>query len=86
MTEELTEVMLHVTSLSSQHDLDMQNWGGQAYDNASNMSGRYAGVKGRIHDINPLAEYVPCAAHSLNFVSQCAAESITKTAEFFSSL
>lgn len=31
---------------------------GQAYDNASNMSGKYKGMQIRIHNISPLAEYV----------------------------
>lgn len=76
-------MILHVLS---QHGLDMQNCRGQSYDNASNMSGRYAGVQARVRDINPLAEYVPCAAHSLNLVGQCVAESITEVAEFFTTV
>ena len=48
--------------------IDIQNCRGQCYDNASNMSGIYKGVQSRIRAINPLAEWVPCAAHSLNLV------------------
>ncbi|XP_026464632.1 uncharacterized protein LOC113367218 [Ctenocephalides felis] len=55
--------------------LDIMNCRGQSYDNASNMSGVYSGVQSRIKATNPLAEYVPCAAHSLNLVGTCAAES-----------
>ena len=48
--------------------IDINNCRGQCYDNASNMSGTYKGVQARIKQINPLAEWVPCAAHTLNLV------------------
>ncbi|XP_026482761.1 zinc finger MYM-type protein 1-like [Ctenocephalides felis] len=66
--------------------LDIMNCRGQSYDNASNMSGVYSGVQSRIKATNPLAEYVPCAAHSLNLVGTCAAESVTEAVDFFSTL
>ncbi|XP_026476049.1 uncharacterized protein LOC113381313, partial [Ctenocephalides felis] len=40
--------------------------------------GVYSGVQSRIKATNPLAEYVPCAAPSLNLVGTCAAESMTE--------
>ena len=48
--------------------LDISNLRGQSYDNASNMSGIYSGLQARIRQLNLLAHYVPCAAHSLNLV------------------
>ena len=66
--------------------MDIKNCRGQSYDNASNMSGLYSGVQSRIKTINPLAEYVPCSAHSLNLVGTCAAESVTEAVDFFSTL
>ena len=61
--EELTEVLLS----------QLKNWGvdvskirGQAYDGASNMSGRHSGVQRRIRDLYPHAVYIHCMAHSLN--------------------
>ncbi|XP_025409880.1 uncharacterized protein LOC112683189 [Sipha flava] len=39
---------------------------GQSYDNAKNMSGLYSGLQARIKEISPLADFVPCSAHSLN--------------------
>ena len=48
--------------------IDINNCRGQCYDNASNMSGTYKGVQARIKQVNPLAEWVPCAAHTLNLV------------------
>ena len=62
------------------------NYRGQSYDNASNMSGIYSGLQARIKTINPLADYVHCAAHSLNLVGSCAVESVTEAVDFFSTL
>lgn len=56
-------------------NLEIQNCRGQGYDNGANMSGKYRGVQARIHEINPLASFIPCAAHSLNLVGQHAASS-----------
>ena len=55
------------------------------YDNASNMSGTYSGVQARFHQVNPLAEWVPCAAHSLHLVGAAAAESCTDAVRFLAS-
>ena len=52
-------------------DIDIKNLRGQSYDNAANMSGRYNGLQAHICQINPLAHYIPCAAHSLNLVGFC---------------
>ncbi|XP_038156371.1 zinc finger MYM-type protein 1-like [Cyprinodon tularosa] len=48
--------------------LELSNCRGQAYDNASNMSGRYNGLQAHLKKSNPLIHYIPCAAHSLNLV------------------
>ncbi|KAG8177468.1 hypothetical protein JTE90_008652 [Oedothorax gibbosus] len=47
------------------------------------MSGVYIGVQARIKELNPLAEYAPCSAHSLNLIGSCAAESCTEGISFF---
>ncbi|KAL4082431.1 hypothetical protein QTP88_029898 [Uroleucon formosanum] len=60
------------------YDLDIANCRGQSYDNASNMSGAYSGLQARIKEVNSLAVFVPCSAHSLNLVGSCAAESFSK--------
>lgn len=57
-----------VIAALNEMDIDVQNCRGQCYDNASSMAGLYEGVQARIREINPLAEWVPCAAHSLNLV------------------
>jgi len=48
--------------------VDISNCRGQSYDNAANMSGRYNGMQAKIREINPLAHFIPCAAHSLNLI------------------
>lgn len=42
----------------------------QCYDGASNMSGAFRGVQARVKELQPLAVYVHCYAHSLNLVLQ----------------
>ena len=63
-----------VTKLIENLGLDISDLRGQSYDNAANMSGIYSGLQARIRELNPLAHYVPCAAHSLNQVGSCVAE------------
>ena len=55
-------------------DIELRNCRGQSYDNASNMSEAYTGLQSGIKNLSPHAIYVPCSAHSLNWVGQCAAE------------
>uniref|UniRef100_A0A1B6LXI0 DUF4371 domain-containing protein n=1 Tax=Graphocephala atropunctata TaxID=36148 RepID=A0A1B6LXI0_9HEMI len=62
------QIVSTVLELFNKFDLDISNCRGQAYDNATNKSGVYFGVQARIKELNPLAEYVPCAVHSLNLV------------------
>lgn len=53
---------------------------------ARNMSGIYAGLQQLIKNRNEYAEYVPCAAHSLNLVGNHAVESSSTAAAFFNDL
>ena len=50
--------------------LEFSDCRGQAYDGASNMSGRMSGVQARISAENPKAIYVHCLNHSLNLAVQ----------------
>ena len=45
---------------------DIQNYRGQAYENAAVMAGLRTGVQKRIKEINEKAELVACTNHSLN--------------------
>ena len=64
-------------------DIDVKHLRGQSYDNAANMSGCYNGLQAQICQINSLAYYIPCAAHSLNLVGVSAAESCANAIPFF---
>ena len=64
-------------------NVDIANCRGQSYDNASNMSGKYNGVQAKIREINPLALFITCCAHSLNLVGQCAVDCCQTVVAFF---
>lgn len=50
--------------------LDIKNCRGQAYDGASNMTGRLNGVATRVKSITPAAVSIHCVAHSLQLCLQ----------------
>lgn len=78
--EDLTSTILQFLA---ECGLSVANIRSQSYDNAANMSGQYMGVQSRIKAVNPLAEYVPCSAHSLNLVGNTAASCCTNAISFF---
>ncbi|KAM4770907.1 zinc finger MYM-type protein 1-like [Rhinophrynus dorsalis] len=82
-SQELADI---VFSTLEKYGLDLKDCRGQSYDNASNMSGAYSGLQARVKNKNPLAQYVPCAAHSLNLVASVAAECCHESSSFFSCL
>ena len=55
----------------------------QSYDNWSNMSGRYSRLHARFRERNPLADNIPCFAHSLNLVGHSAVDNISAASNFF---
>ena len=65
------------------HGIEIADCHGQSYDNASNMSGKYSGMQAIMRQHCELADYVPCAAHSLNLVGQSAASSCQLAVGFF---
>lgn len=72
-----------VIGVLSENEIPLSNCRGQAYDNASNMSGKYTGLQARIRAENPLAEFIPCSSHSLNLVGVVAAECNVEASKFF---
>jgi hypothetical protein len=56
---------------------------GQGYDGASTMSGAYGGVQKFIHEKQPLAVYIHCAAHNLNLVVNDAVSGVREVKAFF---
>lgn len=65
------------------YGINLSDCRSQSYDNASNMSGTYAGVQARFREINTLAEWVPCAAHSLNLVGSTIVKCCLEAINFF---
>ncbi|XP_042228056.1 zinc finger MYM-type protein 1-like [Homarus americanus] len=72
-----------LTNFFQQNGIDIAWCRSQCYDNASNMIGIYSGVQSRFKEVNNLAEWVPCAAHSLNLVGSVAVENCTAAVNFF---
>jgi len=72
-----------VFSVLKKYDLNINHLRGQSYDNASNMSGIYAGLLAKIKSVNPLANFVPCSAHSLNLVGTNAVDCYSQAVLFF---
>ena len=64
------EIVNTAMGLFKKFNSDIFHCRDQSYNNASNMSGVYAGVQARIKQVDPLAEYVPCSTHSLNLIGQ----------------
>ncbi|XP_013782254.1 zinc finger MYM-type protein 1-like [Limulus polyphemus] len=67
-------------------NLDISNLRRQSYDNASNMAGAYSGLQARIEELNKLAHFVPCAAHSINLVGASSTDSCLDAITFFNFL
>ena len=78
--EQLAESFLNFLG---EHGIDVKDCCGQSYDNASNMAGKYNGMQACIRQLNEVAEYVPCAAHSLDLVGQFAAGCCQEAVIFF---
>ncbi|KAB0803204.1 hypothetical protein PPYR_00174 [Photinus pyralis] len=84
ITSHTAENLAHVI-LGQLEDLgiDINYCRGQSYDNASNMSGRYNGLQAKIKTVTNSAHFVPCSSHSLNLVSNSAAECCLQAAIYF---
>ena len=72
-----------ILDLLERYDIDITNCRGQAYDNASNMSGKYSGLQARLKERSELAFYIPCAGHSLNLVGQCIVSECINSINYF---
>ncbi|XP_065658586.1 zinc finger MYM-type protein 1-like [Hydra vulgaris] len=72
-----------ILDLLERYDIDITSCQGQAYDNASNMSGKYSGLQARVIERSELAFYIPCAGHSLNLVGQCSVSECINSINYF---
>ncbi|XP_015368996.1 PREDICTED: uncharacterized protein LOC107165326 [Diuraphis noxia] len=79
-SEQLADSILTILPL---YNVDVTNLRGQSYNNASYMLEAYSGLHARIKEVNPLVEYSPCVAHSLNLVGNCASNCREKACHFF---
>ncbi|XP_071578391.1 zinc finger MYM-type protein 1-like [Temnothorax nylanderi] len=70
----------------AKNKIDIDFCRGQSYDNAGNMSGQYKGMQAILKKHNPLIEYIPCAAHSLNLVGQSAVDCCVEAFSFFGNI
>src|SRR6218665_3414695 len=50
------------------------------------MSGVYSGLQVRVKEVNPLAHFVPCAAHSLNLVGIHSVDSCLQAVSYFATI
>ena len=72
-----------ICTFLEKHQIKLNDCRGQSYDNGSNMGGKYSGLQARIREKNPLADYIPCLAHSLNLVGHSAVDNISAVSKFF---
>lgn len=79
-SEYLTDTVIEFMQKNS---IDLSNCRGQSYDNTNNLAGKYSGLQKRIMDMNKLAVFLPCAAHSLNLVGSAAVTKNARAASFF---
>ena len=56
---------------------------GQTYNSAGNMSGKYIGMQRILKNKNSLADYIPCACHSLNLVGQSSVDCCVEAVSYF---
>jgi len=59
---------------------------GQAYDNGSNMVGKYQGVQTRILNKNPRTFFTACASHNLNLVLRDSVKNSVQASTFFGTI
>ena len=78
--QELVRVML---SYLHDNGIDIANCLGQTYDNASNMSGRYNGIRENIQTVNPLPLFIRCFAQSLNLEGSSSVDCFPAAVKYF---
>ena len=80
-TQQIFDSLVQYTS---EKGINLADFRGQNYNNASNISGKYNGVQAFVKEkFSAVAEYVPCYAHSLNLAGVCAAQSCPRIVQFF---
>ena len=80
--DQLTKHILDILDIFSCKDKLI----GQSYDGAAVMSGEVGGVKKKVLDACPMANFIPCYAHVLNLVLSRSLENISELKVFFGSI
>ncbi|XP_072366900.1 zinc finger MYM-type protein 1-like [Scyliorhinus torazame] len=78
-----TTLFNKIQQVLGEHKLSVENIRGQSYDNASNMKGLEKGLQALFKNINRYADYVPCAAHSLNLVGEKVVSTVLEVVDYF---
>ena len=73
----------YIKLLVSSYDFDVNKMVSQGYDEASVMSGCYAGVQTRVRSFAPYAVYIHCYSHILKLVLVDSVKSVPAASEFF---
>ena len=63
--------------------MPIEDCNGQGYDNAATMAGIHMGVQQQIRNVNPKAEFVACANHTLNLAGVHVAGVSVSSTTFF---
>ncbi|KAL4377555.1 hypothetical protein GQ457_02G028870 [Hibiscus cannabinus] len=82
----LEKVVLQNAHVLSYHDLNVKNIRGQGYDGASNMRGKFNGLKALLLKDSPYAYYVHCFAHRLQLALVAATREVIPIEQFFTKL
>ena len=80
------EISQMVVETFQYNSIPLSDCRAQAYDNGSNMAGKYNGVLAKILQLCPLALFSPCGCHTLNVVGNDAAECIPEAVTFFGTI
>jgi len=68
------------------HSLDPSKLISQGHDRDTEMSGKISGIQQRIKEHAPMAVYIHCYAHCLNFVLVNSTRLVSEASEFFTLL
>ncbi|XP_072346501.1 uncharacterized protein [Scyliorhinus torazame] len=78
-----TTLFNKIQQVLGEQKLSLESIRGQSYDNAPNMKRSEKGLQALLKNINRYADYVPCAAHSLNLVGEKAVSTLPEVVDYF---
>ncbi|XP_013773529.1 uncharacterized protein LOC106458557 [Limulus polyphemus] len=78
-----TTLFNKIQQVLCEHKLSLENIRSQSYDNAFNMKGSEKELQAVFKNVNRYTDYVPGAAHSLNFVGEKAVSTVPEVVDYF---